>query len=57
MSIVDIKSISKQQHDMLACAYAWFILHDSNNERSSVNIQKLMVASKNDVHPLLPVLF
>ena len=57
MAAVDVKNLSKAEHDELCCVYASLILQDEKMEITSDKIEKLLTATKNRVEPYWPSLF
>ena len=67
MASVDVKSLSKAEHDELACSYAALMLHDDGVELTvsttfiwqlqAEKLEKVLKASGNEVEPYWPMLF
>lgn len=57
MAAVDVKNLSKAEHDELCCVYAALILQDEKMEISSEKLEKLLNVTKNKVEPYWPSLF
>jgi large subunit ribosomal protein LP1 len=50
-------SISKAEHDELACVYAALLLHDDNVEITADKLNKVIIASGNTVESYYPEFF
>ena len=57
MASVDVKSLSKAEHDELCCSYAALMLHDDGIELTAEKLEKVISASGNKVEPYWPMLF
>jgi large subunit ribosomal protein LP1 len=57
MAAVDLASLTKEQHDELACTYAALILFDAESEITSDKIASVVKASKNEIESYWPMLF
>ena len=57
MASVDVKSLSKAEHDELCCSYAALMLHDDGIELTAEKLEKVITASGNKVEPYWPMLF
>ena len=57
MASVDVASLSKAEHDELACAYAALLLHDGELEITGEKLAKVIKASGNEVEAYWPSLF
>ena len=57
MAAVDVKNLSKAEHDELCCVYAALILQDEKMEITSEKLEKLLNVTKNKVEPYWPSLF
>ena len=57
MASVDVKSLSKAEHDELCCSYAALMLHDDGIEMTAEKLEKVIKASGNTVEPYWPMLF
>ena len=57
MASVDVKTLSKQEHDELCCTYAALLLHDENLEISADKLNQVIKASGNAVESYWPGLF
>ena len=57
MSLVDIKSLSKEEKDKMVCTYAAMLLHDGGVKVTEEKMTKLISASGNQVEGYWPGLF